>query len=342
MLATSALLSKGVCQTPSFAPQSGETYEIIVSNRPLVKINGKTFSVLDVKKKMDLFLQEHHPETLSSNLLVYQFYAQNWRHSLQEMIDNELIKMEAESYKIQISDGDIRQDMDRRFGPNVVKRLDELKLTFEEAKEMTRDEIVVRNMTWYKVWAKVLHDVTPELVKSQQDTYIAKLALKDEWTYKMATVRGSDETGEIATKAYEMLVDAGKTSLDKVSTESLPSNTVLTVSDPITISSKDLAPEILTVLESLPAETFSKPIAQKSRSDGSIVYRMFCVTDHKKDISPRFEEISSKIHDTLVQQYGNIQREEYFAKLRKRFFCEDLVVANLFPPAYQPFTISGS
>jgi hypothetical protein len=342
MLASSVLLTNGVCQIPNFLPQTEETYEIIVTNRPLVKINGKTFSVLDVQKKMDLFLKEHHPETLSSNLVTYQFYAQNWRHSLQEMIDNELIKMEAEAYKIQISDGDIRQEMDKRFGPNVVKRLDELKLTFEDAKAMTHDEIVVRNMTWYKVWAKVLHDVTPELVKSERDAYISRLALKDEWTYKMATVRGADETGEIATKAYEILVQAGQTSLDSNSKEALPSNVILNVSDPITISSKDLAPEILTVLESLPTQTFSKPIAQKSRSDGSIVYRMFCVTDHKKDLSPRFEEISSKIHETLVQQYGNIQREEYFSKLRKRFFCEDLVVANLFPPAYQPFTISGS
>ena len=71
-LAASLLATSGVCQMPGFLSQQSETYEIVINNRHLVKINGKTFSVMDVKKKMDLFLHEHHPESLSSNLLKFQ------------------------------------------------------------------------------------------------------------------------------------------------------------------------------------------------------------------------------------------------------------------------------
>lgn len=330
---------------PSFLSQQSETYEIVMNNRPLVKINGKTFSVMDVQKKMDLFLHEHHPEALSSNLLRYQYYSGQWRQTLQEMIDNELIKMEAVSFNINISDGDIRQEIDKRFGPNIIKRLDEIHLSYDDAKELVRDEIVVRNMSWYRIWAKVLQDVTPETVKSQYVTYLAKLPLKDEWVYKMASVRGSDEKGEIAQKAYNILLLAGENPSSqeiKGFTGLLPSNTSLNVSEPITVASKDLAPEVLQLLESLPPHTYSAPLPQKSRADGSTVYRMFYAIEHKKDPSPPFEELSSQIHDTLVQKYGDIQKDEYFTKLRKKFLNDDLVVKNLFPANYQPFALSGS
>ncbi|MBM3192689.1 MAG: hypothetical protein FJZ59_00455 [Chlamydiae bacterium] len=344
-LAASLFCMSGVCQMPGFFSPQGETYEIIMSNRVLAKINGKTFSVMDVKKKMDLFLHEHHPESLSSNLLLYQFYTQNWRQSLQEMIDNELIKMEAVTFKINISDGDVRQEMDKRFGPNLVKRLDELKLSYEEAKQIVHDDIVVRNMQWYRIWARVLQDVTPETVKAGYETYLAKLQLKDDWTYKVATLKGPNQSEEAAIKAYNLLLqeESEVTPIEvKGISGFLPTDTSLQISEPITISTKDLSNEIVKVLEDLPANTFSKPIAQKSKSDGSTVFRMYYLIDHKKESPPSFEQVSAKIHETLVQRYGDLQREEYFTKLRKRFLSEDLVVKNLFPPSYQPFNICGS
>ncbi len=344
-LAASLFLVNGVCQMPGFLSPQSETYEIVVNNRILAKINGKTFSVMDVKKKMDLILHEHQPESFSSNLLLYQFYSQNWRQTLQEMIDNELIKMEAEAFKINISDGDVRQEMDKRFGPNLIKRLDELKLSYDEAKEIVHGDIIVRNMQWYKIWARVLQDVTPETVKAGYETYIAKLQIKDEWVYKVATVRGSNQTEESAIKAYNLLLQETanmESSKAKGISGFLPSDTSLQISEPITISAKDLSLEIVKILETLPPSTFSKPIAQKSKSDGSTVYRMFYLIDHKKENPPSFEEVSSKIHETLVQRYGDLKRDEYFAKLRKRFLSEDLVVKTLFPQSYQPFQICGS
>jgi hypothetical protein len=344
VLATSFLLVDGFCQAQNLMPE-GKDFEIVMNNKPLVKINGKTLSVMDVKKKMDLFLYEHHAEVIDNPVLVYQFYSQHWRDTLQKMIDDELIKMEAQTFKLNISEGDVRQEMEKRFGPNVTKRLDELGLTMEDAKKIIHDEIVVNNMTWYRVWAKTLQQVGPELVRAQYEPFLAKLPLKDEWTYKMITIRGDNETGEASKKAYDILLTSD---LDEIKKEKkgftgfLPSNVNMNISELITVSGKELSLEIKDILKNLNKKTYSSPVLQKSRVDGSTVHRIFYLVDHQKDDAPPFEELSGKIHELLVQKYGDVQREEYFSRLRKRFLSEDLIVKNMFPPSYQPFTICGS
>jgi hypothetical protein len=344
VLATSILLVDGFCQAPNFLPE-GKEFEIVMNNKPLVKINGKTMSVMDVKKKMDLFLHEHHKEVIDNPVLIYQFYSQHWRETLQKMIDDELIKMEASTFKLNISDGDIRQEMEKRFGPNVTEKLDELGLTYDDAKKIVHDEIVVNNMTWYRVWAKTLQNVTPELVKSQYEPFLAKLPLKNDWSYKMVTIRGDSETGEAAKKTYDLLLTSDIEEIKKEKrgfTGFLPQGVNMNISETITVSEKELSEEIKSVLLNLKTNTYSEPITQKSRIDGTTVHRIFYLVSHEKDDAPPFEELSQRIHDLLVQKYGDIQREEYFSKLRKRFLSEDLLVKNMFPPSYQPFTISGS
>ena len=328
---------------PNLRSSKQETYEVVFHNKPLAKVHGKVFSVMDVKKKMDLILHEHQPETLTSNLLLYQFYAQNWRTILQDMIDNELMKMEAEDLKININDGDIHEEMNKRFGPSIATKIDLLGLSYDEAKELVREDIIVRNMAWFRIWSKVVQNVTPEMIKSEYEVQLAKLPANDQWIYKVASLRGDNEAGMIAQKAYELLKYAGETSLDQSNVlqinENLPSPAFLNISDPITISSKDLSPEVLKVLESTPSQTFSSPTPQKSRSDGATVYRMFYVMDHKEDPPPSFEALSLNIRNILMEKLGSSQKEEYLTKLRKRYCYETLVVKNMFPANYQPFMI---
>ena len=137
----------------------------------------------------------------------------------------------------------------------------------------------------------------------------------------MVSLRGDQATEQAASLAYDILMKK---------------------QDLITMSSKEIAPEVLQVLERLPVGGVSEPVLQKSRSDGSNVYRLFCVVEHKPDTPPPFENVSSQLQNLLIQKLGDQQREEYFAKLRKRFCCEDLVATQMFPASYQPFTYSGS
>ena len=349
----SPFLSTPMLVSTSFShidPTNEQNYQIILHNRPLVKVYKKTFSVMDVKKQMDLFLKEHHPEQAAATLLTYQFYLQNWKNTLQEMINNELIKMEATEYKITLSDGDIREEMEKRFGPNMMDRLDALQLSYQEAKELVKESIIIQNMSWYRIWAKALQRVTPEVIKMAYEDHLSQVLLSDEWTYKMITLKDEDpnikNTQAIAKKAYEWIhASLENLSFDqKIATmkKTLPKTVSLNISEPLKISSKNLSSEILQTLQQTQLLAISKPIVQKSRSNSTPVYRMFYLMNHEKKAPPPFETLSTKIQDTLLQKEGETQKQEYFSKLRKRFLCEDLVVKNLFSEHYQPFTICES
>ena len=332
---------------PIFTKPLKEKQEIVMQNRPLVKIHGKTISLLDVKKKMDFFLHEHYPETRTGPLSVkHSFYAQQWRRTLEELIENELMKMEAEELKIKITDGDVREEMENRFGPNIFRKLSDLGLSYEEGWDMVYDDIVIRNISWYRIWARVLQLVNPEAIKSGYEQFLKKNPPKEEWIYKTVTLRSSDlsEAKKVAQKMHE---DLSRTAFDCMEAKLLTlqdkgkeeSPVSIQVSKEFCVSSADLSLEHRQVLENLSINSFSPPQEQKSRSDGSTVFRFFHLVNHYETPPPPFDEVSKKIQDSLLEEAAQKQKEEYFRRLRKKYHAEDLTVSKLFDPTYQPFSL---
>ncbi len=88
----------------SFNPPSHEPC-LVINNRPLGKINGKVISLYDVIKKMNLFLFEYYPDYKPSSVERYQFYMNRWETTLDDMINNELILLDAAQKEIKVSDG---------------------------------------------------------------------------------------------------------------------------------------------------------------------------------------------------------------------------------------------
>ena len=92
---TSASLATALICTssPSADPHPAVSFEgnesLIVYNRILAKVNGKTLSVIDVMRKMDLFLQRNYPHLVDSKVARFQFYSSQWRETLAQMIDQE-------------------------------------------------------------------------------------------------------------------------------------------------------------------------------------------------------------------------------------------------------------
>jgi hypothetical protein len=327
-----------------FQSQSNQPTKLVIHNRPLLKIHGKTISVMDVKKKMDIFLHENHPEAVDNPLLAHQFYSQSWRSTLQEMINTELVLMESEELKYEIPEGDINQEIESRFGPNVVQRLDKMNLSLEEAKIVVRDDIISKNMSWYRVWARVHQLVSPDIIKKQYEHYLATADREDSWKYQTLTVRGNDRdaTLAISEQVHEYLQEhpySPFSDVAKTLNKTLPSSVSLNVSAEFEQRSNQLSPEYLAILSRLPLANFSEPIEQKSKSDGNTVFRFFQVKRHEKVALKSLDELVPAIRGKLLQEYGQRQMDEYFGKLRKRFCCEDLVVDTLFDRAYQPFSI---
>jgi hypothetical protein len=341
-----ATLTAGLQSAPFdyYQTQKNSSAKLIINNRPLVKIHGKTISVMDVKKKMDIFLHENHPETIDNPLLAHQYYSQSWRTTLQEMINTELILMESEELKYDIPDGDISQELETRFGPNVVQRLDRMSLTLDEAKTLIKEDIISKNMSWYRVWARVHQLVSPETIKKQYEHYLATADREDHWKYQTLTVRGTDRDNTLAISEkihlylqqhpHALFSDAAKNLGN-----TLPPSVSLSVSGDFDQRSNQLSPEYLAILSRLPITDFSEPFEQKSKSDGSTVFRFFQVKNHEKVALKSLDELVPAIRGKLLQEYGQRQMDEYFGKLRKRFCCEDLIVDSLFERSYQPFSI---
>src|SRR5262245_8170025 len=96
-----------------------ENIQIIINNRILAKVNGKAISAFDVMKKMDMLFYRQYPEYTAIPQARLQFYQVSWKRVLQELIDKELILADAEESKLQVSAGDIRQEMELLLGPNI-------------------------------------------------------------------------------------------------------------------------------------------------------------------------------------------------------------------------------
>src|SRR3990167_11079476 len=96
----------------------GAEPKIAVQNSILTKVNGKTISMMDVKKKMDMAFHQNYPHLTHSNPARVQFYEVAWKKTLMDMIDNELILSDATDKEIKLTDGEVREALEERFAPN--------------------------------------------------------------------------------------------------------------------------------------------------------------------------------------------------------------------------------
>lgn len=334
-----------LCGAAPTLPGLGKEPKIFLHNRIVTKIHGKTISMYDVQKKMDLFLKRNHPEVYDSVVDRYQFYASSWRATLEDMLHTELILMEAEELKIEIPEGDIKEEMENQFGHKMIDRFEQLGISYDEAHEMIKEEIIVRSLSWYRIWASVMQRVNPEAIKLAYEQHIQGLPNEDTWVYQTITIKDgqSAETEALAKEAYALLSAASQSdsaeALAQSLREKLPGSAHVTLSNELALTSHELSPSNLKVLENLTPGSFSAPIAGGSRSSSNPVYRIFFLKDFKKQQIPDFQELEPKIKNRLTGELATNIGEAYFEKLRKRFCCEDAKVETLTTPNYEPFSI---
>lgn len=185
--------------------------KIYINNRILTRVNGKPISTFDLMKKMDLLFYRQYPQYTSSIDARSQFYDMSWKYVLEEIIDKELILADAQESKIEVSNGDVRQEMEASFGPNIIANLDKAGISFDEATKIMQDEIITRRMISGRVHSKALRQVTPIKVRQAyaefiQDPANARLT---QWNYRTITIkeRTLEKTGETAKAAYQMIMD---------------------------------------------------------------------------------------------------------------------------------------
>ncbi|MFI5333830.1 MAG: hypothetical protein ACHQT8_01525 [Chlamydiales bacterium] len=321
-----------------------EPQHLLINNRILAKVNGKTISVIDVVKKMDVFLDRAYPQYAQSKMARFQFYTAQWRNTLRQMIDNELILADAAATELKISDGDVRETLQERFGPNVMTNLEKIGISYEEAKEMILSEITVERMHWYKVNSKAYLSVNPQDIKTAYREYCEKNPADNEWKYQVLSLRGkdSDALALLAEKADDLRKQPDATLEmihDQLKEELSPESDITLALSPLNeVTEKKLSLAHKKPLESLPQGAISHPIAQASR-DGTSLFRLFYLKEKIVKELPAFEKMSDPLHQELLEKAASRETGKYLAKLRQKFSFDQEHFEASIPSDFQPFAI---
>jgi hypothetical protein len=346
ILLTSALLftqqASIIAKADPFILAQEENADIIVNNRILARINEKAISVVDLMKKLDMLFFREFPQYTSSKVARFQFYQANWKSVLQDLINKELILADAEENKLPISSGDVRQEMEQLFGPNIISNLDQIGLSFDDAWKIVQGDITIRRMMYMRVNAKAVRGVTPQDVWETYEEHVKKIVRPDEWAYRVISLRSKEqEEGALAANLAYNLLTEHNTSLDQLAEalKKLPhgNNVQVNVSESFHHADKEVSENYKASLSALEKGQYSQPVAQKSR-DKSTVFRIFYLEDHVAGGPIPFQEAEARVKDKLIEIAIAKESEIYLNKLRKHFAIHDDDISQI-SGDFQPFVL---
>jgi hypothetical protein len=202
-------------------------------------------------------------------------------------------------------------------------------LTFNEAWKMVQDDIILKRMIYIRVHSKALRQVTPKDVRDSYEEFAKNNIKKDEWIYQVVSIRNSDPVrgAETAQFAYHLLAEK------QIPLKDLPahittfadwsSKTKLNVSEEFCHTEQDLAPNYKETLSQLQANSYSQPVAQKSRKDNSTVCRIFYLKEMKPGGVIPFNEAENKLKEDLLGEVIDKETAAYLKKLRKHYSVQE-------------------
>lgn len=336
---------RGSAATSQLFAAGREPKRIDVNNRILAKVNGKVISVFDVMKKMDVIFYQQYPQYTDSLSARFQFYSINWRHFLQDLVDKELILADANEMNMEISQGDIRQEMEDWFGPNILATLDKLGLSHKEAWEMVSNDLTIRRMLGARVNMRAMTKVHPVDVRTAYEKFCEENTSAGEWTYQVVTIRHPiPEDGlRIAEQAHEWLI-GNECSLDQLVQR-------IKIAEPISFVSchiseeyqhegNNMSPSYLEVLQQMEPGAFSPPIAQTSRAQGGVVHRIFFLKDATEGGVASLTEVEDELKGQLITQAIDKHTEGYLERLRNHFDVNTKTLQQMVPDDFEPFALN--
>lgn len=319
-----------------FAPD--EKNVLLVEPRILAHVNGKVITVVDLMNKMDLVFYEKYADYADSLSFRYQFYQMSWRNVLQDLIDQELMLADAGELKIELSRGEIRKEMEKRFGPNVVANVQKARLQYDEAVALVRADMLIQRLLYFKVHTPAMRYTTPKEVQIAYEEYQKNNQLPAEMTYRVISVRSQmpERANEVASLIYQRLI-AGDSIDDVVFQMQAEENVKVSAGEEEKRAEGDLSEGYRTVLTRLQAQAYSEPVAQESRKRGETLLRIF----HLKELRPAgalpLAMVEEQLKDQLLNEASERLTGEYLKGLRTRYRVEEIQDYKKIPEAFEPF-----
>ncbi|MCH9634643.1 MAG: hypothetical protein S4CHLAM7_13960 [Chlamydiae bacterium] len=318
---------------------------IIVDNRVLANVNNHPISVIDVMKKMDTYFYKEYPHLIDSEIARYQFYKGNWNYVFDDMINNELICSDAKNRKVEVTNGDVRQELDRLFGPQIITNLDKIGLSYDEAWQMTQKDIYVRRMMSSILYLKGVYNTTPVDLLSAFDDYTQKNKKPDLWMYHILSFRGPNayENSQMAKQLLEEFNKEGKdfdtlALLFKERVDNLDAKEI-SISDKFQLKDSEISQNHKQILENLPLHSFSDAVEEMSRVDKKPLYRLFYLAQYIPGGKIEFAEVEDKLKEALIQSKVDVEISSYITGLRERFGVTKESLDEILPSNFEPFSI---
>ncbi|MCC5832278.1 MAG: hypothetical protein JJU12_04465 [Chlamydiales bacterium] len=304
---------------------------LVINNRVLLKVNGKPITVMDVVRKMDLIFYRQFPELAASPMARYQFYLNSWQAMLGAVIDDHLIVADAEEKKVEITEGEVREELESLFGPDVVFNLDKMGLTLNEAMDMLKRELTVQRMNMMMVRSKAMAETQPKEVRARYERMVDENPPQCAWVYRVLSIRG-DGHERVAQEASKLLNEQ-KLPFEEVVTKLSNQDVELALSSEYEIDEKSISLGHKALLQTLSAGASSTPQTKDS------VSRIFCLKEYKKAEPIPFNSISEKIKSEIIREISAKYDEEYRQKLRKQYGMTDRYLKRMIPENFEPFAL---
>ncbi len=340
------LLILSVVSTCSlFADSHDARKRITVNNRVLASVNGNVISVIDVKKKMDMIIYQHYPQYLEVPEARYEFYNSHWREVLNDLIDRELMIADSEEKGFPISSGDVREELEEIFGPEVMLNLDNAGLTLDEAWKMVKADITIRRMLYYQVRMRITPQITPNEIRRAYEEASKTIGSQKECVWRCLTLKSNDTNAasSYAEKLRCLLVD-DNISLDQLQ-EELDKRAMadpqiqLLISQPFRQKQSELSSNLQELLLNMKEGTYSKPQLQSSRSDPNPVVRIYYVQEIKAEKIPSLQEMEPSLREEITQVMTIKKTDEYLDNLRRHFHLSKDQIEKGLPVNFQPFML---
>jgi hypothetical protein len=314
--------------------------KIGVQNAILAKVNGNTISMMDVKKKMDVIFYQHYSHLADSAQARCQFYETSWRRMLMEMIDHELILADAADKEVKLTDAEVREEIENRFGPNVMSTLDTIGISYDEAWKMIKNEIIVTRMTWWFIQSKAMAKVTPQEIRQGYRLYLKENPARTEWKYRVLSLRETDPATieELHRKIQEQAIAIEEFPAFLKEFEAAHPSCNVSLSNEYSASDAELSDSHRTSLYQLTPGSFGPPVTQTSR-DKKKLTRIFYLAEKTDIPAPTFEQLASQIKNELIQKHSIEISELYLQKLRKHYRFDAEHLQEMLPADLQPFAL---
>jgi hypothetical protein len=314
--------------------------KIGVQNAILAKVNGNTISMMDVKKKMDMIFYQHYAHLADSTQARYQFYETSWRRMLMEMIDNELILSDATEKEIKLTDAEVREEIENRFGPNVMTTLDKIGISYDETWKLIKNEMIVARMTWWFIQSKAMAKVTPQEIRQGYRLYLKENPARTDWKYRVLTIRDADQAviEKLSQKIQEENIAIEELPSVLKEFEAAHSPCSLSFSNEYSAADAELSDSHRASLASLEVGSFGAPVTQVSR-DKKKLTRIFYLAEKTDVPAPTFEQLAPQIKNELFQKKSMEISGVYLEKLRKHYRYDAAHLQETLPADLQPFAL---